>query len=288
MHAVAGTKDARLSACPVEPCTFGTGSRSGTPASVGYDAIAAGYDEQVRGDTWMRQALHAHYRRVFRRGDRVLDVGCGTGIDAIALARLGVRVLGVDGSAGMIERLTDKIAAEGLANLVEARVLNIQDLGSLREAQFDGVISAFASLSSLPTLAGFAGDAARLVRPGGRLVLHLLNRFSGWEWLGYVAHRRWRAARQVGRQTTRIFVIGGQPVPHWLYFADDAYRRYFSPAFTLRGTYGLGALRPPHTVRRIPAPCVKALEWLDVRLGGLPLLRNAGRFFVLDLERRPT
>jgi len=115
----------------------------------------------------------------------------------------------------------------------------------------------------------------------------MLNRFSAWEWLGYVVHGNWSAARQVGRPTTRIFVIGGQRVPHWLYFADDAYRRFFSPAFSLRGTYGLGALRPPHTVRRIPARLVNALEWLDVRLGGLPLLRNAGRFFVLDLERRP-
>jgi SAM-dependent methyltransferase len=269
VHAVSGPKDARLS------------------ITAGYDAIAAGYDEQVSGDDWMRRALHAHYRRVFHAGDRVLDVGCGTGIDAIALARMGVRVLGVDGSAGMSERFSEKIAAERLANLVEARVLNIQDLGRLAGERFDGVISAFASLSSVPNLAAFAHDAAQLVRPRGRLVLHLLNRFSLWEMVGYLVRRNWRAAGQVGRQTTRSFVIGGQPAQHWLYFADDAYRRCFSTTFIKRATYSLGALRPPHTVRRIPSPLVDTLEWLDVRLGGLPLLRDAGRFFVLDLERRP-
>jgi SAM-dependent methyltransferase len=268
VHAIHGPQDARLN------------------VTVAYDAIAAGYDEQVRGDDWMRRALHAHYARVFRAGQRVLDVGCGTGIDAVALARRGVHVLGVDGSAAMVARLQAKIAAEHLAETVRAEVLRIQDLGTLQDAPFDGIISAFASLSSLPDLSGFATDAARLVRPGGRLVVHMLNRFSLWEWLGYLSRGNWPAARRVGKARNRAFVIGGEPVPHALYFADEAYRRFFTHDFVLRGEYGLGALRPPHTVRRIPTPITTVLERLDVRLGGLPLLKDAGRFFVLDLERR--
>ena len=70
-----------------------------------------------------------------------------------------------------------------------------------------------------------------------------------------------------------------------MYFSTEAYN-YFRTHFFLREVYGLGALRPPHTVRRIPKDLVRALEWADLRFGGLPLLRNAGRFFVLDLERR--
>jgi SAM-dependent methyltransferase len=255
----------------------------------------------------MRHKLHAHYARVFRPGQRVLDVGCGTGIDAIALARLGLHVVGVDGSAAMIARLNAKVASEHLADRIQAHVLRIQDLAMvsdgpppgktigtgdargdrLDEAPFDGIISAFASLNSLPDLADFANDAARLVRPGGRVVLHMLNRFSSWEWLGYMARRDWRAARAVGRQRDRAFVIGGEAVQHAVYFADAAYRQFFSEKFAKRANYGLGALRPPHTVRRVPSSLVGILERLDVRLGAWPLLRNAGRFFVLDLERRP-
>ena len=125
-----------------------------------------------------------------------------------------------------------------------------------------------------------------MLRPGGRVILHMLNRFSLWEWLGYVARRNWAAARAVGIQRDREFVIGGETVQHTVYFADEAYQRFFERDFVKRGAYALGSLRPPHTVRRIPASTVGMLERLDVRLGGLPLLRNAGRFFVLDLQRR--
>jgi 2-polyprenyl-3-methyl-5-hydroxy-6-metoxy-1,4-benzoquinol methylase len=253
--------------------------------SVAYDAIAAGYDEQVRGDDWMRRALHAHYARVFQPGQRVLDVGCGTGIDAIALARLGVSVVGIDGSGAMIQRLNEKVATGGLTSLIQTRVLRIQDLDDLAGQRFDGAVSAFASLSSLPDLAGFARDVARLVRPGGRLVLHLLNRFSLWEFLGYVARRDFASASRVGHLRQRTFVIGGQPVLHSVYFADEAYRRFFATSFRRQDGYSLGALRPPHTVRRLPARLISALEWLDVRAGRWPVVRDAGRFFVLDLER---
>lgn len=255
--------------------------------ALAYDAIAAEYDEYVRGDAWMRQVLHAHYLRLFRAGDRILDVGCGTGIDAVALAQHGIQVVGMDASSAIVERMRAKVASAGLEARVEARVLAIQQLEQLRGEPFDGLISAFASLSSLPDLAEFADNAARLVRPGGRLVLHMLNRFSLWEWLGAMRRGDLTAVRSVGRLRSRAFTIGGVAVEHFVYSAEEAYRRFFEGRFALRASYGLGALRPPHTVRRLPPRLVATLEWLDVRSGTLPLLDHAGRFFVLELERLP-
>ena len=267
VHAVSGPEVASLS------------------VTAAYDTIAAGYDEQVRGDDWMRRRLHAQYARAFRPGQRVLDVGCGTGTDAIALARMGIRVVGIDGSAAMVTRLREKVQAAQVEPLVEAQVLEIQRLGQLRRGPFDGIVSAFASLSAVPDLAGFAEDSARLVRPGGRMVLHLLNRFSLWEFLGYVARRDVTSAAQVGRLRTRCFSIGGESVRHTLYFSGEAYQRFLAGPWMLRESYSLGAVRPPHTVRRLPPWLVGGLEWLDLRVGGCPLLRDAGRFFVLDVER---
>jgi SAM-dependent methyltransferase len=271
LHAFARPKDAGLSVVAA------------------YDAIAADYDQQVSGDDWMRRALHRHHARLFSPGQWVLDVGCGTGLDSLALAQQGVRVTGVDGSAAMLEQLRSKASRAGLDHLVAAYVLPIESLHELAVGQgpFDGIVSSFASLSSLPDLQGFASDAATLVRPGGRVVLHQLNRFSLWEWLGYVVHRDFRSARALGRASRRRFTIGGQSIVHSLYFADEAYRLFFARWFLKHDCYGLGALVPPHTVTRVPRRAVQALEWLDLNLGRWRGLRDAGRFFVLDLERRP-
>jgi ubiquinone/menaquinone biosynthesis C-methylase UbiE len=256
--------------------------------ALAYDAIAASYDAQVQGDDWMRAALHAHYERVFHPGQRILDVGCGTGIDAVFLARRDLHVTAIDYAPEMIAQLRSRLSSAGVTDLVDFQVLAIQDLSQLAGRQFDGLISAFAGLSTLPDLDQFARDAALLVKPHGRLVLHLLNRFSLWEWLGYLAHANWPPARQVGRLRTREFTIGGRPVRHTLYFAREAYRRFFEANFALHAAYSLGCVRPPHTVRRIPNRIVRGLERLDLRAGGWPLLRDAGRFWVLDLERLPT
>jgi SAM-dependent methyltransferase len=258
------------------------------PGLNAYNAIAAGYDAQVQGDAWMRRTLHAHYARVFAPGMRVLDVGCGTGIDAIELARRGISVTAIDFSVEMIAQLRAKLSASSETIRLDAHVLAIEDLGELRGERFDGLISAFAGLNALDNLSGFASDAANLLKPDGRAILHVLNRFSLWEWCGYVWHRDWTLARQVGKRPTRTFTIGGVPVPHRAYFARDLYREVFSPHFALQDVYGLGALRPPHTVRRIPSSVVQALESLDLRTGHWPLLRDAGRFCVLDLQRLPT
>ena len=247
-----------------------------------YEAIAANYDEQIRGDEWMRRALHRHYLSVFAPGQRVLDLGCGTGTDALVLAQRGISVVGIDGSESMIGALRAKVAAAKQEHLVTGRVLSLSELGSLDE-RFDGAFSSFAALSTVD-LGQFARDAARLVH--GRMVLHLLNRFSLWEWLGLIARRRWREAGRLRLQRVRNFRIGGHDVQHNLYLAREAYARFFADAFTLRGAYSLGALRPPHTVQRLPPGIVNGLEHLDVRLGELPGVRDAGRFFVLDLKRR--
>ena len=159
-------------------------------------------------------------------------------------------------------------------------------LEALVRARFDGAISSFAGLSTLADLSPFAAALARLLPPGGRAVLHLLGRFSLWEALGLLRRGHMAAIRRLATTQERLFTIGGESVAHSLFFPCQTYRQFFAPYFVLREAYGLGSLRPPHTVRRVPAPWVGLLGATEARLGRWPPLLNCGRFYVLDLERR--
>lgn len=256
------------------------------PVKLAYDRIAGDYERQIAGDEWMRRALWQHYADVFRPGDRVLDVACGTGLDAVFLARRGMHVTAIDISEGMIERLQARVMAEGLGESISAHTLDVADLSSLPPQSFDGITSAFAGLNTVPDLQRFARSAAYLLRPGGHAVLHLLNRFSLWEWLLFALHGDWRAARGVGRSSEREFTIGGLPVRHNLYRPLPLYHSVFAGSFNLARAYSLGSLRPPHDVRRVPPAFVGGLEALERRLGSREPLLSRGRFFVLDLVKK--
>lgn len=250
----------------------------------GYTAVAPSYDRVTAEDAWMRRVLHDRYRRLFRPGERVLDLGCGTGLDTLFLAGLGMRVTALDVSPGMIEALEAKLASGGAAGRVETRVGDAAELDGWPAAGFDGVVSAFAALNTLPELSGAARGIARLLRPGGRAVLHLLGRAGGWERLGLLARLRWREAGELGERRWLEAVVGGVPVRHRLYRAAEA-ASMTAPDLRLRAAYALGFLWPRRAGRRIPLPAAHALGRAEARLGRHRPWIDLGRFVVLELEK---
>jgi len=106
-------------------------------------------------------------RADLRAGSRVLDVATGTGNAAIAAARLGADVVGIDYVDSLLDRGRERAAAEGLH--VDLRPGDAEDL-PFPDGSFDAVLSVFGSMFA-PDHVQTAGEIARVTRPGGTIAL---------------------------------------------------------------------------------------------------------------------
>jgi len=149
-----------------------TESRPETAArGVGYDAMVD-WDKRLAREIPFLERVFGETREV----RLVIDVGSGTGRHAIALARLGFEVTGVDPDAEMLERAGANAETAGVdVAFIEG---SFGDLAGLGLGPADAVIS---TGNALPHVDGLAGldvalrDFAAVLRPGGVLVAHLLN-----------------------------------------------------------------------------------------------------------------
>jgi demethylmenaquinone methyltransferase/2-methoxy-6-polyprenyl-1,4-benzoquinol methylase len=151
---------------------------------------------------WRRRAVAAVAPA---RGERVLDLCCGTGDLALALARAGARVTGADFSAPMLARAARKANRAGReVSLCAADALALP----FRDASFDAAAVAFGVRNLAAPLAGLR-EIRRTLRPGGRLVV--------------LEFARPRAA--VLRRLYKVYLRTALPAAGWLVAGSaDAYR----------------------------------------------------------------
>jgi SAM-dependent methyltransferase len=171
--------------------------------------LARNYDANLAGTPLL--ALDVKFAEEhFPAPGRLIDLGCGTGRLLIPLARRGFRALGVDLSAGMLRVAGEKADSAGVT-IYRVRA-NIVELDGLRDGSFDYAACLFSTLGMVSGAAErrrVLGHAYRLLRPGGRFVLHVHNRwFSLWGPQG----RRW-LAKDVLKSLAGRADAGDRPMP---------------------------------------------------------------------------
>ncbi|MBK9230285.1 MAG: methyltransferase domain-containing protein [Anaerolineae bacterium] len=242
-------------------------------SAAAFDDSAATYDDAFTESTIGRLLRAAVWRRLdaqFRAGDRVLELNCGTGADAIHLAQRGVHVLATDVSEAMLAVTRRKVAQAGMEELVQVAKLDIADLAawgsSLRSETRDqrsqdddsspsrdpisdlrppvsGLLSNFGGLNCVADLAGVAQALAGLLKPGGRAILCIMGPLAPWEWAWYLrqgqAGKAFRRLRRDGVPWRGLTIR---------YPSIAALRRAFAPMFTVQRVSAIGALLPPSYV----------------------------------------
>jgi SAM-dependent methyltransferase len=216
-------------------------------AAAAFDAIAERFDE--RFTPWLsvaaqRRAVRKALADAFPPGSSLIEIGGGTGEDALWLLERERKVLLTDASPLMVRIASAKFAGRAGAG---ARVCPAEDLADLAfglEAPFDGAYSNFAGLNCVGDLRPFAQGLARLLRPGAPALLVLFGRVCPGEWLVETLRGRPKSAfRRIasGDQPARL---GGREFAVRYHRRRDL-ERVMAPWFRPAGRQGIGVFVPP-------------------------------------------
>jgi SAM-dependent methyltransferase len=257
-----------------------------------FDALAETYDRSFTDSAIgqaQRRAVWRELGRVFHPGDYVLEIGCGTGVDACYLAGRGVRVLACDNSPRMIAMTSRRVEAGDQSALVEPCVLPAEQIGNVgNRERFNGVFSNFGALNCVDDLHSLARDLGKLLMRGSTALLCLMGRYCAWEIAWYLAQGNARKAMRRFNPAGLTVRLTDSAKVHVRYASVRWLTRTFSPEFRLRYVRGIGIAVPPsyleHLASRYPS-WLRTLAKADSFLERCPGVRAAADHILLNFER---
>jgi SAM-dependent methyltransferase len=214
------------------------------PQPAAFDSMAEGYDAKFTASALgrvLRPMVWDRFAACFAPGSSLLELGCGTGEDAIHLAKLGHRILATDASPQMVDRARRKTEAAGVADRIRFQVVPMESLSAVLGSEvFDGVYSNFGAVNCAPDLAALAGELAPRLAPNAPLVWVIMGRCVPWEMGWYLmrgdARRAFRRFRRAGSEWRGLTIH--YPTPGHC-------ARLLDPYFVVNVARPLGVILPP-------------------------------------------
>ena len=256
----------------------------------GFSAMAAEYDALSLSNPiviWMRDSIRAMVEREMPPGGSILEINCGSGIDASYFAAKGYRVHATDVAPGMLEALALKANAVEVGGRLSYENLSNTELDRLKGGPYDLILSNLGGLNCIENLADVTRHLPQLLKPGGATVLVVMPPVCPWEVLQVFRGHSGTAFRRFARGGTAANV-GGSEVRTW-YHTSRSLIRALGPGFETRRQRSFSCFAPPSFFAGFAARHPRLLCWLmgmDERWGQRALLRSVGDFYVLVSRRR--
>jgi SAM-dependent methyltransferase len=258
-----------------------------------FDGVAAGYHRSNSGNPLlcaMRQRVHQAITSIVPAGSHLLDLGCGPGADAAALAIDGYRVTAIDWSPAMVAAARRRVHDAGVAARVRVEHIGIHEIDRLAgvDAPFDAAYSNFGPLNCVADLAAAAPRIAGQLASGGLLIASVIGRICPWEIALYATRGDLsRAAVRFRRGLVPVPLDGGTVWTRY-YHPREFEAVFIAAGMTRVSLRPLGLFTPPPYLQafadRHPA-LVSHLQRADDRCGHWPVLRGWGDHFLIVMRK---
>jgi ubiquinone/menaquinone biosynthesis C-methylase UbiE len=249
-----------------------------------YDSFAEDHPHLTR----MRNKVYAHLERFIPKGARILELNCGTGTDAVELARRGYIIHALDNAPGMLERLRDKVLRFDLGDKITFQQCSFTELNQIQGSPYDVVFSNLGGLNCVPDLSHIIAQLPGVLRPNGLVTWTLMPPVCLWELAEIFRGRPRLALRRFSPQGTRAHLEGLYFQVY--YFTPQQVLQWFGDEYDCLATEGLSVLTPTAEGKKFVSQhpqLYQTLSWLDDRLASRSPWRGWGDFFMITLRYQP-
>ncbi|MDO8741411.1 MAG: methyltransferase domain-containing protein [Candidatus Woesearchaeota archaeon] len=149
------------------------------------EKVQKSYEEATREGLWKSE--EKLFKKYFKPGSRIFDIGCGSGRTTFSLVKIGYKVIGIDLTPAMIK--TAKRLSKEFRIKIDFRVGNAANL-KIRNESFDNALFSFNGWDQIPgeeNRLKALKEANRAIKPGGYFIftshLRQLNKKYFWFWI---------------------------------------------------------------------------------------------------------
>lgn len=244
--------------------------------------------EGLYGIRRLRSIITPIYLKYFRDSANLLELNCGTGTDAIALARQGLCVLATDLSPSMIHEAQKKVTSRQLQEKVQTRVMEFNHISVLHDMRFDGAYSNMGGINCTSDLSLIASNLASLIRKDGYFIATVMPNFCLWETAAFLFRFRWKQAfRRRNKNACDAHLHGG--TVRTFYHSPRDFAGAFSLHFEVVELMGLNIFTPPPNspgAYRLFPTLMGLLEHVDNRISHTYPFTSIGDHYLIVLRRK--
>jgi SAM-dependent methyltransferase len=215
-----------------------------------FDSASEEYDYTIRSNfinRWIRQRSIEELLEYAHPDDVLLEVGCGTGAEAMEISRRVAGIVATDISPAMIALLRRKVESKRGRHNISALQLGAAEISRASQSLPNGrtrlAYSFNGALNCEPSIERFPAELAKVTEDEGYFICSIRNTLCLSEALVHGLFLQFD--RMAPRKRQPIMVsVGGLDIPSY-YYPPARFARFFSPQFRVRKTIGLPAILPP-------------------------------------------
>lgn len=259
-----------------------------------FDQIATEYDEVFTHSAVglaQRRQVYDYLESILpeKKMLRILELNCGTGEDAVWLAKKGHQVLATDISEEMVAIARHKAIMNGVGSHIKCRQLSLEQVSEgVVNTRFDWVFSNFGGLNCIDgqKINALIDEVATMLNPGGRFIAVVMPRMCLWESLYFLAKLQPGKAFRRRDKDPVLVKLDSEVVPTW-YHAPKDMIRMLKGVFEIRALMPVGLAVPPSYMDNFfsnKSGWLRRLAAVDRRLAHRPELSTISDHFLIDAQ----